>query len=50
MEREGGEQVKELVGLLVQITTARLKKEQESSVSEETIKLLQLLVHLGAYL
>lgn len=42
--------MKELVELLVKITTERLKKEQESSISEETFKLLQALVNLGPYL
>lgn len=41
--------MKELVDLLVEITTSRLKKEQESNVSEETFRLLQLLASLGAY-
>lgn len=42
--------MKELVELLVKITTERLNKEQESSISEETFELLRVLVNLGPYL
>lgn len=42
--------MKALVELLIEITTERLKKEQESNISKETIELLQVLISLGIYL
>ena len=42
--------MKELVEQLIQIAKERIKKEKESSISDETYRLLNMIERLAVYL